>query len=114
MVTETAGRNEAQAMNNKYKEILKWEAEFTQQIEQLKNIDKNDKEAKVIAQEIIKAWDDRKNIEGKKTNLALSSNSKRITRLENKLIDLGYQFTKQELGKHNGLWYRAITIEKLS
>jgi hypothetical protein len=62
MNTETTGRNEIQAMNNKYREVLAWEAEFAQQIEELNNIAETDKEALEVASEILKTYEDLSNI----------------------------------------------------
>ncbi|QWU14411.1 hypothetical protein SAMN04487895_101721 [Paenibacillus sophorae] len=113
MMNETTGRDEVKAMETQYKAVLAWEAEFAQQIEELSKIEESDKEAYKVANQIIQAWEDRKNIKGKKINLALNANSRRITKLENKLESLGYKFTKQIIDKHNGLWFSAITITKI-
>ncbi|MGG1670548.1 hypothetical protein ACIFOE_07790 [Paenibacillus sp. NRS-1783] len=57
MGTQTAERDEVKAIKSKYHEVLKWEAEFAQQIEQLNNINENDIDAQSVACEIIEAWD---------------------------------------------------------
>lgn len=114
MMNAIAERDEIKAMECKYREVLAWEAEFAQQIEELKKIDETDKAALETAKDILKAYDDRKNIKGKKVNIGLSSNSRRIERLENVLKSLGYEFTKHIVDKHCGFWFEAITINKLN
>lgn len=114
MITETTGRNEIQAMNAKYKEVLAWEAEFAQQVEELSNIDSEDSQAYDVANQIIQAWEDRKNIQGNKKAFARSSNARKIDRLEEKFLSLGYRFTKHILAKHNDVYYQAITIQKVN
>ncbi|MFC8688182.1 hypothetical protein [Brevibacillus porteri] len=114
MINECTERNEIQAMERKYREVLAWEAEFAQQIEELKKIDESDKEALKVANDILKAYDERKNITGKKINIALASNSKRIDRLEAALKSLGYLFTKYAINKHNGIWFEMVSIHKLN
>ncbi|AYB37555.1 hypothetical protein [Brevibacillus laterosporus] len=101
MVNEFTGRNEIQAMENTYKQVLKWEEEFTKEIEELKQIE--DEEAQKVAVELLKAWGDRKKI---KSNVARSSNSKRIDRLQAKLMTLGYELIKND-------WSNQIKITKL-
>ncbi|MFE6075750.1 hypothetical protein ACFVQB_14860 [Paenibacillus sp. NPDC057886] len=89
-------RNEVQAIKNKYNAVLRWEEEFAKEIEELNKIEESDIEANKIAIDILKAWDDRKSISGKRINLSLSSNAKRIKRLESKLREKGYELLKED------------------
>lgn len=106
MMTETTGRDEVKAMESKYNQVLKWEEEFAKEIEELKKIDEQDKQANKVALELLKAWQDRKNIKGKKANIAYASNSKRIDKLDAKLKALGYELQKND-------WSNDIKINKL-
>jgi chaperonin cofactor prefoldin len=108
MITETTGRDEVKAMESKYKQVLAWEEEFAKEIEELKKIDEQDKEANKVALELLKAWQDRKHIKssGKKANIALASNGRKIDRLEEKLKTLGYELIKSD-------WNNDIKVNKL-
>ncbi|MGM1044856.1 MAG: hypothetical protein ACQEXX_01780 [Bacillota bacterium] len=107
MATETTRRDEIQAMERKYNQVLRWEEEFTKEIAELSKIDESDKEAKKVALELVQAWETRKNIRGKRTVLAFCSNSKRIRRLEEKLKSHGYELIKSD-------WDNDIEINKIN
>jgi hypothetical protein len=114
MITSTTERDEIAAMSLQYQKVLAWEAEFAQQIEELSNIDSNDVEAFQVANEIIQTWEDRGNIKGKRINLALKSNHRKLDRLEAKLTELGYKFTAHNgLIRKNGKLIQTIKIEKV-
>jgi chaperonin cofactor prefoldin len=106
MITETTGRNEIQMMQNKYNAVIRWEEQFANEIEELKKIDENDTEANSVALELLKTWDDRSKISGKRTALVTSSNSRKIDKLESKLNSLGYNLKKTD-------WNNNIAITKL-